>query len=57
MLRALRWFAFAAACASMLALAAAIAGKQPQRSNVPPLPEGQCYAGTVDMHSVLNNLR
>jgi hypothetical protein len=55
--RMLRWVGFTAACVSILVLALAIADKQLQRSNVSPLPEGQYYAGTVDMHSVFNNLR
>ncbi len=53
-LRALRWFVFVAACASMLAFAAALVGKHPQGFTKVPPHAGQCYAGTIDMHSLFN---
>lgn len=52
--RALRWLAFIGACASAAALMAALVGKHPQGfAKAPPHAE-QCYAGTIDMHSLFN---
>ncbi|MDR1011703.1 MAG: hypothetical protein LBM04_11390 [Opitutaceae bacterium] len=53
-LRALRWMTFIAACASMLAVVAALAGKYPLcPAHTPPTAE-QCCAGTIDMHALFN---
>lgn len=45
---------FIAACASMLAVVAALAGKYPLcPAHTPPTAE-QCCAGTIDMHALFN---